>query len=66
MARKQAKSSVKSTPSRQGSGGKAASEALQKDVQVSMQKNETRRKDQNQSDKDKQAHIGAPRGRKKH
>jgi hypothetical protein len=53
-------------PNRQGSGGKAASVAQQQGEKVSMQKNETRRNDQNQSDKDKRALTGAPRGRKKH
>jgi len=66
MARKQAQSSGKSTPNRQGSGGKEASEPQQKGEQVSIQKNETSRHVQNQSDKDKQAHTGAPTGNKKH
>jgi hypothetical protein len=53
LARKQAKRSGNSSPKKQGSAGKAASEAQQKGDQVSIQKNETSRKDQNQSDKDK-------------
>ena len=66
MARKQTKNSGKSSPNRQGSGGKAASEAQQKGEQVSIQRNETGRHVQNQGDKDKQAHTGAPTGSKKH
>jgi hypothetical protein len=66
MARKQAKASDKSSPNRQGSGGKAASEAQQKGEQVSIQKNETSRHVRHQGDKDKQVHTGAPTGSKKH
>ena len=66
MARKQAQSSGKSAPNRQGSGGKAASEVQEKGEQVSIQKNETSRHGQHQGDKDKQAHTGAASGRKKH